>query len=423
MILLYDIVFFVFAVLMIPVLMLKGKFHPGFWARCGFLSARALPDCPSGRIWIHAVSVGEVLAAQGVIRGLRERWPGHPLVITTVTPTGYALARARMAAGDTVLFAPLDLSWVVRRYIRLIRPAAYIAAETEIWPNLFAALKGQGVPVLVVNGRVSAKSFSRYRRVRRLLGPALAAVQCFCVQTETDAERVRALGVPAERVRVLGNMKFDDLGTTRPYARSQLGLAEGDLVWVAGSTHPGEEQIVLEIYGRLLSDFSGLRLILAPRHIERADEVEDLIRQAGRTAVRFSRREGQTLSGQQVLLVDTIGQLRALYAVADLVFVGKSLTGRGGQNVIEPAACGKPILTGPHMQNFQQIMQIFQSGGAICCVRDRADLEIQARRLLADPQHRDALGRRARQIVLSNQGAVEKTLDCLTPILRANILT
>ncbi|MFP4472436.1 MAG: 3-deoxy-D-manno-octulosonic acid transferase [Candidatus Omnitrophota bacterium] len=410
---LYDIIFFFFVLFYFPILLVKGKWHAGMWSRFGFLSELRLPEDVK-TVWVHAVSVGEVQAVSGLIRLIKEQYPEVPLVMTTVTPTGNGLAR-KLFPDDIVLYAPLDFSFSVRRYLKNIRPAVYIAAETEIWPNLFTALFRRRIPVAIVNGRISDKSLPRYKRVRPLIRGILSRVDCFAMQSESDRRRVIGLGARPDYAYCAGNMKFDMDGLDGEYIPAAPFSQEGP-VWVAGSTHPGEEEVAADIYQRIKPEFPALKFILAPRHIERADQVADLLSRRGMRFIRLSQCLQRPV-GEDVLLVDTIGHLRRLYAWADVVFVGKSLTGSGGQNMIEPAAYARPVIVGPHTENFRASMDLLEKAGGILRVQSSRELEQALRSLLADPHQARELGRRAREAVNAQKGATRRTLQHLYPIL------
>ncbi len=419
MVILYNIISIVFILLYLPYLVVRGKWHAGLWQRMGKLDEPFRQAFADGDfVWLHAVSVGEVLAVRGLFDEIRARCPGRKFVLSTVTVTGYTLAK-KTFPDVVVIFAPLDLSWVVERFIALIRPRAYITAETEIWPNIMSAMKRHSVPVAVVNGRISDRTFKRYSLVRGLLRPVLQGVDLFCMQTPVDRERITTLGARPEKVRVAGNVKFDIALSADEDLWQRLGLPAGDPLWVAGSTHPGEEEIVLRVFTALKQDFPQLRLVLAPRHVERSDEVADLAARHGLSVTRLSRiLDGQErLSSHPVLLVDTIGHLRSLYSFASVVFVGKSLAGKGGQNIIEPAGFAKPVAVGPHMENFRDVLKAFLDDQAVCVVRDEQELLDVLRQWLIDPQQSKALGEKALGVVRRHQGAAGRTLQELKTIL------
>ena len=415
----YDLIFLIFALIYLPYVCLRGKWHKGFMMRMGFWPRSSKEACLKKKnIWVHAVSVGEVGVVLGLIEKMRQSFNGYGFVVSTVTPTGYALARSRLAREDVVIYAPLDFSPVIRAYVEVIRPQVYLSAETEIWPNLFYALHKRGVPVILVNGRISSRAYRRYHRVRGLLKIVLGYVQVFCMQSPSDADKVRALGAMPGRLRVVGNMKFDLHQDAREIL-NDFGWEERGLVWVAGSTHPGEEEILLDIFRDLRNEFMGLQLVLAPRHIERCEVVAEAIRRSGFRPRFFSRflEEGGKATQGDVILVDTIGHLKEIYRFAHIVFIGKSLVVRGGQNIIEPASLGKPICIGPHTENFKNIMDIFREAGAVVQVTDAEDLRVQMRLLLRDRDKAVSLGRAAQNVVEKNRGATERTLKILNDLI------
>ncbi len=419
MLILYDIIYFFFVLTAIPILIFKGKWRRELLSRFGFFPSEFMAKCQTSKvIWLHAVSVGEILAAENLIQKMSGALPGYHLVLTTVTNTGFDLARQRFVPmGIAVIYAPLDFRFVVKKYINAIGPKMYITAETEIWPNLFRALQKQQVPIVQVNGRISEAAFQKYQRVKFLFKNVLKAVSVFCMQSSFDADRIKTLGAVADKIRIVGNMKFDQLVPEKIVHRSDFGYSDQELIWVAGSTHPGEERIVLNIYRHLKSEFSNLRLILAPRHVERVDEISRLLSTFVLPNVRYSQWFDRGIGGSDVLLVDTIGELRSLYQIADLVFVGKSIIGKGGQNVIEPAAYGKPVLVGPHVENFRQIVQIFLDAEAMVQVKDEEGLLEQMGFWLRNLESARAVGQRARDVVLSNQGATQRTLEEIKHLL------
>jgi len=409
---LYDIFFILFALIYFPYALLAGKVHRGFLIRLGFLPPRLRDDFATRQnIWFHAVSVGEVMAVVSLIKEVKAVFPQSRVVLSTVTQTGYRVAKERLAKEDIVFYAPFDFSAIVRCLVTLIKPQIYVTAETEIWPNMLVALARVKVPVVLVNGRISDRSFKRYQMAQFLLWPALRAVKVFCMQTPLDASRITALGARASQVRVTGNMKFDFSDEPGGYARGDVGLTPREKLLIAGSTHPGEEKILLDVFCALKKDFPLLRLLLAPRHIERAAEVADDVKAARFVPIFFSRlREGH-VPPDGVVILDTIGQLRGLYRLADYVVIGKSLLGHGGQNLVEPAFFGKPVVVGPHMENFKNIMEMFLASQAVIQVDSHVALTQELRTLLSDPARAQEMGERARQVVRQAQGAVAKNLQ------------
>ncbi|HTY45900.1 MAG TPA: 3-deoxy-D-manno-octulosonic acid transferase [Patescibacteria group bacterium] len=408
----YDLIFLIVALAYLPAYLCRRKFHGGFKERLGIFPRMPPLQRP---IWIHAVSVGEVMAVRGLLEKLKASYPQKRFVISTVTPTGNKVARSLAKSADVVTYLPLDFSFIVRRVIRKIDPCLFIIAETEIWPNLIRHLRAQGIPIVSVNTRISDRSFRGYRRARWFLKPVLAKINLFCVQTDRDAERLMQLGVGKDAIRLGGNMKFDmtfQAAKTEGQVRAELGLAEGEKLLVAGSTHPGEEAVILEIYKKLLSDFASLRLLIAPRHPERSVEVSGLIRRSGFQPLRISQLgQGPAAGGRQVFLLDTVGQLLLFYAAADIVFVAGSLVKKGGHNILEPASLAKPVLFGPFMSNFRDVADLFLEHHAAVMARNGHELEQHIRALLTDPSAARALGLEARNLILKNQGATARHLE------------
>lgn len=371
-----------------------------------------LPSEP--RCWIHAVSVGESAAAVPLVEGIRQRWPELGIVVSTITPTGARIVGERLAGTATHRYFPIDLPGPVRRALDAARPRFFIAIETELWPNFLRALARRRIPAMIANGRISDRSFRRYGWVRGLMRRVLANVSVFAMQTEEDARRIIALGAPPSRVVVTGNLKSDLLpegaGEDATAWRERLRIGADARLWIAGSTHRGEEAIVLDAFRHARIRCPGLALVLAPRHPERADEVEELIRERGLVACRRSRLPGDAAPGAVVIL-DTVGELAALYALAEVVFVGGSLVPIGGHNVLEPAMRGKPVLVGPHMSNFREGAELLQRSGGGLVVKDGPELERELARLLEDRELARRMGEAARQAFAGRQGAVSATLD------------
>jgi 3-deoxy-D-manno-octulosonic-acid transferase len=367
-------------------------------------------------IWLHAVSLGEMTAAAPLLRALRSRYPQYPLVLTTATPTGRA--RARSLFGDTVdvRFLPYDTPGAVARFLDRIRPRLAIIMETELWPNLYGECAGRRVPLVLANARLSAKSVSRYRRFGGLSRGIFSAISLLAAQTLEDAERFVAIGAQSARTHVAGNIKFDlELGEgvldRGRELRSSFGSARA--TWIAGSTHAGEEEQVLAAHETLPQ---GALLLLVPRHPDRFDAVAELLARRG---LNFTRRSSGIAPDRatQVLLVDTVGELAALYAAADVAFVGGSLVPIGGHNLLEPAALGSPVLTGPSYSNAKDIARLLLAHGAALQVNDARELAAAVARLLADPLERRRMGDIGRRIVESNRGSVARLVALIEPLL------
>ena len=375
------------------------------------------PEIPVG--WVHAVSVGEAIAAAPLLEGLRRAYPALPLVVSTVTETGARVVRERFAHLASHRYFPLDFPPVSRRVIASINPAFFIGMETELWPNTLRALAARGVPTMIANGRLSDRSYRRYRLVRGAMRRVLGDINVFGMQSAEDARRVIALGAPPERVVVTGNLKTEPLadpaGAVDLWHRL-LGLAADQPLWIAGSTHRGEEEAVLEAHCSALLDRPNLALVLAPRHPERVGEVIGVLKARGLAAVRRSDLPSRRSPGA-IIVLDTVGELAQLYAVADVVFVGGSLVPLGGHNMLEPALRGKPVLFGPHTHNFRDAASMLRASGGGRVVHDAAELGTELRRLLGDSELREHLGEAGRDAVVARHGAVRATLELVAQYL------
>jgi 3-deoxy-D-manno-octulosonic-acid transferase len=398
-----------------------GKYRAGLRERLGFAPWRLRRVPHSDSIWIHAVSVGEVLAVSHLIAELQKANPGTQVYLSTTTATGQRLARERYGE-DRVFFMPLDFGFAVRAYLNAVRPRLLILAETEFWPNLLHRAKQHGAAVAIVNARISDRSLPRYRRFRWFFRRILGDVDLFLAQTEADAERLQAIGAPAERVHVSGNLKFDIRAAAGSALAEDLRRARGSdrHVIVCGSTTEGEEEQLLEAFQQILQQLPSATMILAPRHPERFERVAGLVGASGIPLVRRSTwSSSERLSGR-VLLLDSVGELAGLYALADVAFVGGSLLpGVGGHNILEPAQYAVPILVGPNTFNFREIVRLFERSGAITTVTT-GNLPGMLLQLLGDTNERQRLGQRARELFLQNTGATARTLAALQPLLREN---
>ena len=421
---LYSALLAVAFVLALPYFLWKGratgKYRVSFRERMGVLPPTLNPEAAPS-IWIHAVSVGEVLAARVLVAPLRQRFPALRIVVSTTTLTGHLVARSSLEGADALFFAPFDFRRPVRKALSAVKPRLLLLVETELWPNLIHEARRAGVRIAVANGRLSPASSARYRRIRFLLKHVLAEVDLFLMQGEAHAERARAIGAPPDRVRVTGNLKFDALGeptTPEPLARLLAPATEPGPLLVAGSTMAGEEEMVLAAFRQVRTRLPQARLILAPRHPERFAETEGLVRTAGFTCVRRTALGVQPWSAGEVLLLDTMGELASIYPVAQVVFVGGSLVPSGGHNVLEPAAAGKAVVVGPHMENFQEIADQFRAEGAFVQVASPDALADALLGLLTDEARRRQVGERARALLSRSKGAVGRTVEALSELLR-----
>lgn len=383
------------------------------------LAMRARPAPGRGAGWLHAVSVGEAIAAAPLVEGLRRLRPDLPLVVTTVTATGAGVVGERYAGVATHRFFPIDLPWAVRRFLDALQPAFLVCMETELWPNLLRALAARRIPVMIANGRISDRSYRRYRLIRPFMARVLDGVRVFAMQSAEDARRIIALGAHPERVVVTGNVKNEPLPDSAGSVdlwRRLLGLEPGQPVWIAGSTHRGEEEPVLHAHRRARLEFPSLGLVLAPRHPERADEVADLVAARGFPVVRRSALP-RARERHAIVVLDTVGELAPLYSVADVVFVGGSLVPAGGHNMLEVALRRKPVLFGPHATNFREAATLLETAGAALVVRDGDELGRELAHLLTDADLRQKLGEAGYAAVASRHGAVRETLDLVARFL------
>jgi len=405
----------------------QGRYRTGWRERLGGAPIRhSSQPC----LWLHAVSVGEVNAAVALIAQLEAALPHFEIVISSTTDTG--LARARQLYGRThrVFYFPLDFSWAVRRAFDRLRPQLCVLLELEVWHNFTALARRRGVPVVVVNGRIStAKGFPRYRRFAPLVRPMFRRLALVLAQDETYAQRFRLLGVPPDRIQVPGSLKYDTAELADQIAGSdelarQLALAPPDCLWVAGSTGPGEEDVLLTAWHTLRTrpGLETLRLALVPRKPERFDEVARLIESRGHRLVRYSTLKAapaglSDADHQAVILGDTLGDLRKFYSLARLVFVGRSLVPLGGSDMIEAAALAKPVLVGPHTQNFAETVQALLAGGGIEVVSNARQLLDRTEYLLRNPAAARQLGQNARLVIAQRQGATARCVQAITRLL------
>ncbi len=392
-----------------------GKYFRTFRERMGRLPVYLNLDGERS-IWVHAVSVGEVLAVRPLIPALKERFPRHRVYVSTTTMTGNAVAQKSVRGMDGLFYAPFDWPGPVRKALATVNPALLLLVETEIWPNLIHEAHARGTRVALVNGRISPRSFARYRLVRRWLTRVLSEVDLFLMQGEPHAERIRAMGAPPERVHVTGNMKFDAVETGRaPFRLARIittGLRRRPL-WVAGSTVTGEDELVLRAFHKVRERVPEAALIIAPRHPERFPELPALVEAAGFRCRRRSELERGPWAPGDVVLLDTLGELAQVYLFATVVFVGGSLVPSGGHNILEPAGAGKAVIVGPHMENFREIAEQFRAADALVQVSGAEALGQAVTELLTDEPRRRALGARARSLVDGNRGALRGTLDRL----------
>jgi 3-deoxy-D-manno-octulosonic-acid transferase len=377
-------------------------------------------------IWIHAVSVGEALTARAIAGELKERYPGLRLFVSTTTMTGQEVARRSFQMADGIFYFPFDLPFIVNRVLTVVRPRLFVMMETEIWPNLLRVCRERGVRTIVINGRISARSYPRYRLVRPMFRRVLELVDRFCVQDQETAARLIDLGAQANRLTITGSLKFDSLhgaGGAAAFGRGAervlrfFRVAPGRPVIVAGSTMPAESEIVLRCFERIRTLAPHPLLIIAPRRPEHFDAVEQAARQAGFRTVRRSALTIDEEPKADVVVLDTIGELAHVYLAATAVFVGGSLVDVGGHNILEPAIHGKPIVFGPHMQNFAEIARSFLAHDAAIQIHSARELEDTLLDLISNRDRRDRLGAAARALVEANRGAKDRSLEAIASLL------
>lgn len=418
--LLYVLLSYVVFALALPVLCLHRKTRDGLRQRMGLYRPGDLPSDGAPRIWLHGASAGDLLALSPMIDRLRARFPDARIILSTITNTGYLMAKDRLAGKiDTVIYAPWDLWGATRRAVRAVKPSLLVLEYTEIWPNLIRAAHASGARLALTNGRFSPATMGRYQLLFTLIGNPLADIDLFLMREQDEADRVLTLGAPKQRVLVTGNTKFDALVPLHKAEedadlRAAFNMPAGARVWIAGSTHDGEEELLLQVYKRLLQDFPDLRLVIAPRYIDRAERVVSLIHAAGLSA---GLRSNRNANAAQVVVLDSIGELARAYRLATFVFVGGSFTTRGGQNILEPAAQGRPVLFGPHMENFRDSVQVLVGRGGIQ-VNDPDQLHRVVTDLLMQPGELQSLGELALATVQQVSGASERNVDCLVGLLK-----
>ncbi len=414
---LYILTTYLLAPLVLASLLWRGFRNRGYWHGLGQRFGRVRPTGAAGTIWLHAVSVGEVQASLPLVRALLEKYPQLPLVVTTVTPTGRERVLRLFGEQVTHLYAPYDLPGVVKRFFDQVQPVAAIVMETELWPNLFHECGRRGVPLILASARISPRSVGRYRRFLPLFRDALAHGIVIAAQSKRDAERFLALGASPQRTHVVGNIKFDlEDNFSGGSALQSLGPVQQRPIWIAASTHEGEEQAALQAAARIAARAPRSLLILAPRHPERFEAVAQQVTRSGLKCARRSKGETCTAT-TQVFLLDTLGELPDFFNVAQVAFVGGSLVPVGGHNLLEPAAAAIPVLTGPHTFNAPDIADQLIAEEAAFVVHDEKELAGFVLRFLESEALREESGRRARQVIEANRGSTARLLALIEPLL------
>jgi 3-deoxy-D-manno-octulosonic-acid transferase len=413
--LLYNLFFIILSFFALPFFLLKtlftkGSFHRERW---GYYSPEVFQKLGGKpRIWFHAASVGEVRVALTLLGEMQKVYPRQGFVISTTTPQGRSLA-SQAHGVDVALLAPLDQPWVVRRTVKLIKPRLLLVAETELWPNLLKEVKRKGVPIILFNGRISRRSFRFYYPLRFFFSNVLNNFDALCLKSSADSERMMNLGAAPSTIHVTGDLKFHQINASaeadKERLRKELRLSQGEPILIAGSTHEGEEETILRVFKELQHDFSHLILILAPRHLQRTPRVESLLESQ---RVRWVRRTmiGEERRPEEVILLDTIGELAAIYGLGTAIFVGGSFCRVGGHNILEVLIHGKGVIFGPHMENVSDIAQLVVERGAGVQVNTPDELRKVLGRLIADPSLRKEMGLKGFALLQEHQGALERTM-------------
>lgn len=420
----YNILLFFYFIISLPFYAWRifgfEKYRVGLMERLWF--TKKMP--PAKRILVHTVSVGEFLGALSFINALRSKYPQYEVVVSTTTVTGNSVAKGKIGGLCKVVYFPLDFIFSVKRFFEMVSPSLVILVETELWPNFLSVCRKRNIPVMVVNGRISERSYKNYSKLKGFFRNMCLGINFWGVQFERDRDRLVNLGISVEKIRVTGSLKFDsavqEVLDTKAIKR-QWGVREDNLILVGGSTHKGEEKILLDIYRDIKDNFKNLILVLAPRHLQRARQIEDLINRYGFKYIKRSNWQiGTNLSNYEVVLVDTLGELISIYNLATIVFIGKSLVKGGGQNLLEPAGLGKPVICGPMMENFLDITQWLVGNGGVIQVKNAVELRQTILHLLKNPKERMDLGNRARSLILSATGAVERNMEIVDEVCKVS---
>jgi len=418
---LFTIIFIPGLIVFVFYVLITGKHRHGFLQRLGFLPARLRQENTAGCIWFHTVSAGEILIADALIREWRNHDPDLKVILSVINETGYRLAQEK-GYEEALFYLPADLYWIIRRTVRRLAPKALVLIETELWPGLIHAATKSGCRCYLVNGRISPKNLRRSWRFRFFFRDALKPIEFFFMQSRIDAKRIFQLGADRSKVRVIGNVKFDKpartiTGEDKREIRKKLGIdPDKTRIIVIGSTHPTEEEKILGAFRKILEKHSDALLILAPRHVKRRDEIIPLIEKENLSWACWSSMNGRRTN---VVLVDTMGELEYFYSIAHVVFVAGSLASIGGHNLIEPALLEKPILFGPHMENFKEVSRLFVAHQAAIQVRDADELAEKILMLLDNDEQCMRMSRKARRLALANQGAVRKTITAIMENLKS----
>ncbi len=414
----YNIMLIIYWIGLIPVILYRLIFEEGFYQRikqsAGFMPADLMKKVEGRRaIWLHAASVGEIVATSPIVREIKKEFPDAVVVVSVVTATGHAMAHRIIPEADGIIFFPLDLPFLTRRILDLINPTVILLVETEIWPNFLRIAEKKNIPVMMVNGRISDRSMKRYKFIQSFTKEMLGSILKFCMQSHLDGEYIEELGAPKERVIVTGNTKYDQTYAIvteeeKEELRKEFGFGINHPVIVAGSTHKGEEEQLFKSFRQIISLYPNARMLIAPREIYRGKDVQSLAEECGFPAICRSSMKGPVSEEVPVVVLDTIGELGRLYSLGDMIFVGGSLAKIGGHNILEPAAHGKPIIVGPNMFNFKEIYSLLSSRNACLMVKNNEELTKCLVHLSANSDVREEMGENCLSLVRENQGAARR---------------
>lgn len=425
----YNICLVAYWVLQIPVLLYRLIFEDGFYDRlkqsAGVMPTPTLEKIAyHNAIWVHAASVGEVVAASPIVRALKQKYPGEMVVVSVVTATGHRMAQRIIPEADGHIFFPFDLPVITSRIVTIVDPKVIILIETELWPNFLRLAFRRRIPVMMMNGRISDRSMKRYSLIRPFTGKMLRQIRRFCMQSSFDADHIINMGAAPDRVIVTGNTKYDQTYATvteeeRAALKKEFHFDGPGPVIVAGSTHGGEEEIIMRVFRDVLKKYPDAKMLLAVREVTRAAKVKAHIYVHGFSVIRRTEMGTSADNGKphQVVILDTIGELGRLYGLADVVFVGGSFVRVGGHNILEPAAHGKPVLVGPHMFNFKEIFELLSKRGVCIMAEDEDDFRDKLLALLADKGRIAEMGRKALEVVAENQGATRRNIECFEQLV------
>ncbi len=414
---LFDFIYLLLSFFYLPALLFKGKRRIGLRQRFGIYPQgikKALRQYDNF-VWVHAVSVGEMKAAAPLIEQLRASFPGLRFVISTITPTGNAVAKQIAAQEDIVIYLPFDLSLIVKKTFSLINPKLLLIMETELWPNMIGIAARRKIPVVIANGRISDRAYPKYKKFFRIFAPIIKRIDLLCMQSDKDAQRIINLGARPQNVKVVGNIKFDQAEGAVFKQLPELKTDRNELLIIAGSTHDNEEEMLSRIFIELKKKHNNIRLLIAPRHVHRADEVMQVLSKLNLKSKLLSAimNDSRQVMPEDVIILDIMGVLSQVYKSADIVFVGGSLVRHGGQNPIEPALCLKPIIFGKYMFNFHEIEKMFLSGKAAVSVSSEEELMQSLDELICNKYKRETLAANAKSLVEKNKGSVARIISCI----------